>query len=383
MILRNVTITGAGHTGDIRVLGEKIVAPSSNATKNELDLTFEPSLAFPGLINSHDHLDFNSFPLLGNRIYNNYTEWGADIHLTNKDIINAVLKIPQALRTQWGIYKNLLNGVTTVINHGKRLNTTDDLIDIYQGSNSLHSVKGEKNWKYRLNFYAGKKPVAIHIGEGTDGLAAEEIDSLIKWNLFRKTMIGIHGVAMTAKQAASFSALIWCPDSNYFLLDRTAAIDRLKNTTPILFGTDSTLTAHWNLWTHLRLAREQEMVTDTELFDMLTTTPASIWGLKDRGSIKEGQQADIVIARPPGGSRGWDAFYTLDPENIQLVLRKGNIKLFSGDLYDQLARSGFDLQDFHKIYINGQGKYILGNLPDLMTGIRKYYPSVDFPITIS
>jgi len=29
-------------------------------------------MAFPGLINSHDHLDFNLFPLWGNRKYNNY-----------------------------------------------------------------------------------------------------------------------------------------------------------------------------------------------------------------------------------------------------------------------------------------------------------------------
>jgi|GEM_PF-4212352 len=82
MIIRNIEITGAGHRGNIRVLGEKIVAVSSQDLSPlaldqgppELCLTFNGSLVFPGLINSHDHLDFNSFPLLGNRIYNNYTE---------------------------------------------------------------------------------------------------------------------------------------------------------------------------------------------------------------------------------------------------------------------------------------------------------------------
>src|SRR5437868_3648299 len=78
-------------------------------------------LAFPGLINSHDHLDFNLFPPLGNRKYNNYVEWGEDIHAQNKQEIAAVLKIPQSLRTQWGVYKNLLNGITTVVNHGQQL----------------------------------------------------------------------------------------------------------------------------------------------------------------------------------------------------------------------------------------------------------------------
>ena len=54
-------------------------------------------LLFPGLINSHDHLDFNLFPQTGNRIYNNYTEWGKDIQYQNKETINAVLKIPQQI----------------------------------------------------------------------------------------------------------------------------------------------------------------------------------------------------------------------------------------------------------------------------------------------
>ena len=35
----------------------------------------EDNICFPGLINSHDHLDFNSFPQLGNRIYKNYKQY--------------------------------------------------------------------------------------------------------------------------------------------------------------------------------------------------------------------------------------------------------------------------------------------------------------------
>jgi cytosine/adenosine deaminase-related metal-dependent hydrolase len=46
-------------------------APSPAPSMPALDLN--GALAFPGLINSHDHLDFNLFPPLANRIYNNYT----------------------------------------------------------------------------------------------------------------------------------------------------------------------------------------------------------------------------------------------------------------------------------------------------------------------
>ena len=55
-------------------------------------LILKMPLHFPGLINSHDHLDFNLFPQTGNRIYNNYTEWGRDIHEQNKEAISASFK---------------------------------------------------------------------------------------------------------------------------------------------------------------------------------------------------------------------------------------------------------------------------------------------------
>ena len=48
---------------------------------------------------------------------------------------------------------------------------------------------------------------------------------------------------MDEQQATAFEALVWCPASNYFLLNTTAAVDKLKTKTSILFGTDSTLTS--------------------------------------------------------------------------------------------------------------------------------------------
>ncbi len=337
---------------------------SSGAT-----LRFKQVLVFPGLINSHDHLDFNCFPLTGNRVYPNYTEWGRDIHTVNKENIRKVLQIPSALRIRWGLYKNLLNGITTVVHHGKRLPVSNDLIRVFQESPSLHSVQGEKHWRLKLNLRPGKQPVSIHIGEGTDKLAHEEINRLIKWNLFRRKLVGIHGVAMNEDQAEAFTALVWSPSSNYFLLGQTAMIDRLKQKTSILFGTDSTLTGSWNLWEQLRFARKQQMTGDAELFDMLTKAPAAIWGLDDYPS-------DIVVARPAAanGSR-WDTFYSLNPENILLVLRNGQVRLFDEELVSELPA-----KDFYPVQVNGIRKYVYGDLPVLLKSIREYYPSFKIPV---
>jgi cytosine/adenosine deaminase-related metal-dependent hydrolase len=359
------------------------ITPIKIKRKNgqEFSLHVDGAISFPGLINSHDHLDFDLFPQLKSRIYTSYTEWGTDIHRQFSKEIADVLKIPQELRIRWGIYKNLLNGITTVVHHGKKLDVQhldgeQDLVTVCQDARSLHSPSGEKLWRLKLlNPFQKGRPVVIHVGEGTTSAAAAEIDELIKGNRFRRELIGIHGIAMNATQAASFQALIWCPDSNLFLYDRTAPIHRLKHHTKILFGTDSTLTASWNLWDHLRLARRQQTLTDTELFDSLTSTPAAIWELKD--------SASRVIARPPIASETWDAFYSLNPENILLVLHQGNINLFDPELLDQLTSNGIALDDFSRIKVNGQIKYVRGNLPALMEEIRQYHPSVHFPVHAS
>ena len=353
--------------------------PSVN-TDDKSKIIFKNAIAFPGLINSHDHLDFNLFPQTANHIYNNYAEWGKDIHEKNKGTINAVLKIPQHLRTQWGVYKNLLNGITTVVNHGEKLNTGDDIINVIQNNYCLHSIQFEKKWKLKLNrLFAKKQPFVIHVGEGTDKASHAEIDKLIKWNLFKRKIIGVHGVAMDETQAAAFEALVWCPASNYFLLNDTAPIDELKIKTSILFGTDSTLTASWNLWEHLRMARNTLLMTDEELFDTLTHTPAMIWKQNNVASIATNKQADIVVANS-NGKTGYEAFYSLNPEDIQLILHKGKVRLFDEAIKEQLEANDLSVAAFSKISINEKIKYVFGDVPELMHKIKSYYPEAIFPV---
>jgi cytosine/adenosine deaminase-related metal-dependent hydrolase len=384
MQLVNITIPGKEGSKNIHIENGKIkaVKPVQQIDTETISLIFDNAITFPGLINSHDHLDFNLFPPLRNRIYTNYAEWGNDIQANNKKTINEILKIPQHLRVQWGLYKNLLNGVTTVVNHGEKLRIGNELLTVFENWYSLHSIRFEKNWKFKLNRPGTRNwPYVIHVGEGTDDDSHHEIDQLIKWNLFKKDIIGVHGVAMDEKQAASFQALVWCPVSNYFLLDKTAHIASLKEKTNIIFGTDSTLTSSWNIWEHLRLARNEKSVSDADLFNMITKIPAKVWGLQNKGEISEQKDADIVVAKNknPGS---FDAFYSLNPQDILLILHKGNIRIFDESLYDQLSRFSLDTGIYSKIYYNDICKYVQGNLAALIEGIKEYYPAADIPFGI-
>ncbi len=369
-------------TGDpvnIRITSGRIaeVLPSRFDTwPGKLNLDFDGAIVFPGLVNSHDHLDFNLFQPLGDRIYSNYTEWGRYIHANYKEDINKVLQVPTALREQWGVYKNLLNGVTTVINHGKKIKKAASPITVYEDCQCIHSVRFEKKWWLALNNPLKKNvPVAIHTGEGTDISSKDEIDRLLKRNLLKRPLVGIHGVAMNKEQANSFEALVWCPESNDFLLNATAPINCLKKHVPILFGTDSTLTGSWNIWDHIRRARETHYMTDKELISTLTINAAKAWQL-GCGEIAPYKSADLVIANNKGNNS--DAFFSLNPEDILMVISKGAISLFDEELHKQLKNINSD--NYRKIYIKGRCKYVTGDLPQLMQNIKHYYPEANFPV---
>jgi len=379
MVLNNVTLWGTDGPVNIHISGSRIVKVATEAIpakKGRLQLNFDNTLAFPALINSHDHLDFNLFPQLGDKTYNNYTEWGKTIHEQYQDEIAQVLKVPLAFREQWGIYKNLLCGVTTVVNHGKRLKTTNPLIHVHEAYQCLHSVSFEKHWKLKLNNpFKTKFPVVIHAGEGVDSSSRNEIDQLIRWNLLRKKLIGVHAIAMSRTQAEKFEAVVWCPASNIFMFNKTAPVKKLKKHTTILFGTDSTLTAGWNIWEHIRAARKTGEFTDTELFNALTVNAAAVWKIKT-AKFDPGKKADIVLSRIKNGN---DAFFSTRPEDILLVIHNGEILLFDAELHTQLAET--DLSGYSKIYINNACKYVQGDLPGLIENIRAYYPAAVFPVT--
>jgi hypothetical protein len=88
MILNNVYRVGSNDAGNISI--SKGLIPMAPFISLMIQLVFDNAVVFPGLINSHDHLDFNLFPQLGHHIYHNYTEWGDHIHRNYKTEIDAV-----------------------------------------------------------------------------------------------------------------------------------------------------------------------------------------------------------------------------------------------------------------------------------------------------
>lgn len=359
---------------NIHTVGGTITGIRNSADRDNLNddvnLNFENCIAFPGLINSHDHLEYNLYPRLGHKVYTDYVEWGNDIHIKDKELIKAIESVPVELRLQYGVIKNLICGVTSVAHHGSynpALNNSP--LTIIRKGTCIHSVRLGGKWKYKINLPKSGEPYVIHTGEGTNTESAEETDELIRWNLFKRKLIGIHGIAMTEEQSKNFFALIWCPDSNIFLFGKTADISSLKKNTDILFGTDSTLTADGNIFENLRTARSLNMLSDQELFHSLTKAAAKIWGLNNCGSIEAGKNTDIVIASQKSDNI-YESFYNTNPEDILLILKNGVVILFDRSIKESLTRILKHEDRFNEININGNVKYADYPIGEIISKIK-------------
>lgn len=366
MVLLNVRLYGEAGLRNIKLSNGTIgfIEELKDLPADEL-IDVEAACLLPGFVNSHDHLDFNSFPRIGNRIYSNYREWGEDIHQANKEQINKILSIPLALRVRWGLYKNLLNGFTTVVNHGEKLEITDDLVHVIQDFPSIHSVSFERGWKKKLLNPFGKKPMVMHLGEGVDVSAFQEINQVIRKNFFRRKIIAVHGVAMNPVQAGSFAALVWCPSSNHFLFGKTADIASLKDKIPIVFGTDSTLTSTWNAWEQFR--ETKGIVSETELVSMLTENAIRLWDLRLTG------KSDLILVKDNR------EIFQSNPEDILLVMQNGIPRLLDQSLAGDIK---LPWNKFSKIRYPGSAnsvKFVQGDLQSLIIDIKKVYPEMHIP----
>src|ERR1700689_3290710 len=128
MIIRGVEIVGEdGGRRDIHLTRARItdVAPSG-ADRAALEIgavICHDAIAFPGLINSHDHLEFDLYPPLGHGPYADYVTWREDIHRRDRGQIASIEAVPRPYRARWEAVKNLLSGVTSVATHGEPVPT--------------------------------------------------------------------------------------------------------------------------------------------------------------------------------------------------------------------------------------------------------------------
>ncbi len=217
-----------------------------------VDLDLGGLQVLPGLINSHDHLQFALFPRLGCGPYANATEWARDIYHPERDPVRQHLLVPKHLRLIWGGLRNLAAGVTTVGHHDSYHPVFDEdfPVRVLKNCGWSHSLAFTADVRARFEATPPGAPFVIHLGEGTDESAAEEVFRLHRLGALDCRTVLVHAVGLTrpgwdlARTAGA--SVIWCPRSNLFTLGKTLSMAALEGI-PIALGTDSSLTAEGDL----------------------------------------------------------------------------------------------------------------------------------------
>ena len=116
------------------------------------------------------------------------------------------------------------------------------------------------------------------------------------------------------------------------------------------------------------------------MFFSITETASKVWGLKSKCKIEINKSADIVICKKKY-KNNWESFYSINPEDILLILKNGIVVFIDSELIIQ--HQNINKDDIDVIYINSIKKYIIKGIRNLIQSINALLPEYEFPISIS
>jgi len=290
----------------------------------------------PGLINAHDHLEFNLFPQLGRGPYPNAGEWARDIYHPDRSPIREQLRVPEPVRLWWGALKNLLSGVTTVCHHNpyeREVFGADFPVRVVRRFAWAHSLGFEPDLAARFRQAPVSYPFLVHCAEGVDAAARREVQALDACGALDQRTAIVHGVGLTGAGLAVMrrrgASLVWCPTSNLAMLGRTVSRAVLRSGIPMALATDSALSAPVDLLDELAVARKY--LPPARLYEMVTSAPARILRLA-RWQTRPQPSGDWIAVRSAARTPAQALF----DGAIALVVVAGRIRLISLDLARQL-----------------------------------------------
>lgn len=378
---RGVTFVNAGTAGieSVRVVGTRIVAVNRPPVEGDLVMDLKGDWLLPGLINAHDHLQLNTLPKLeSGRCYSNVREWIHDVDARRRTdaVFEELVARPRTDRLLVGGFKNLLSGVTTVAHHDPLYPSLSDsdfptrVVTNYGWSHSLY-IDGDEEVRDSYLCTPVDCPWIIHAGEGTDAEASGEFERLQALGCLRPNTLLVHGVALSPDSILGSAAagLIWCPASNLRLFGRTAQIAGLVRQGRVALGTDSRLSGARDLLAELQVARTAADLTEAQLESMVTTQSAKLLRLADRGSLRVGCLADLVVlpagAQLSGASRA----------DVRLVVI-GGLPRYSDEDY---AQSFLPPASWTQIRVDGRPKMLDSGLAAKLAATKTAEPGLEMP----
>jgi cytosine/adenosine deaminase-related metal-dependent hydrolase len=365
---------------NVAVQGDMIAEVGESVCPRAPELTLDLSgkYTFPGIINSHDHLVGEWTPRIGrNRPYRNAEEWQVDFldqdnpcqdYVEKRKVMDKNLDAIIWL----GIYKNLFSGTTLVSDHfhySDGFPISAPPIRVVDKFTQCHSIYWGNFWggdecTEEFKKAGGEMPFIIHIGEGLDENTRQELTKLHRMGCLESNTLLIHGICFDERDADLLSAknasLVWCPDSNRYLIGQTADIPLLMGKgINIALGTDSSMSGSQSMFEELRAAKQayRQMagapLDDRILFGMISEKASSSLMVREAGYIKPGAWADILVMDPVAEDP-YQSLVNSNPENIHLLFCRGRPVLMDAGIADQIKS-----QDMTYTPVNVNGKEML------------------------
>lgn len=298
---------GGSEIDTLRVLGCRIASLGQPPQHGDRVVDLHGDRLLPGLINAHDHLQLNNFPRLEYREpYRNAREWIADVNtrMHADPAFKASVAIARDDRLFVGGVKNLLSGVTTVAHHDPlypALSSAHYPTRVVANCGWSHSlcVDGEENVRRSYQRTPVDWPWIIHAAEGVDKESADEFERLDALGCLGANTLIVHGTALDHAQRMRLeraaAGLLWCPSSNLRLFRKTADVVDLVARGRVALGSDSRLTGARDLLDELHIAAEVSGLGEQALESLVTGHSARLLRLTDRGVLRPGALADLLI----------------------------------------------------------------------------------------
>jgi len=311
------------------------------------------ALIFPGLIDLHNHLAYNTLPLWAQQDrsvpWSHHNAWPQAKSYTPSITWPATALVqgaPEALLA-YVETKALVGGTTTIQGSPPRNKPTDGWIvrnvdDEAFGTKNKGLVyvstltQDEPHLADRANKMRAGSIFIYHCAEGQRGsLVVREFDDAVVAGCLQDRFVAIHCNALTASQFHRWraaGAVVWSPFSNLWLYGMTTDVQAARaEGLHVCLGSDWGPSGTKHVLGELKVARlvSDQMgwgLSDSDLVQMVTSSPGDVLarGWKRQvGRLQPQALADVIVVGAPARADPFSALVKARERDIKLVLIDG------------------------------------------------------------